>query len=317
MTKPIVLLFEPFHQDGLVMLREKAEIRFPSTLEEEQLRTEVAEVDGIIVRANGYVDGLLMDAAPHLKVVGRHGVGVDNIDLAAAAERGITVVNTPGAMTEAVAEHCLGLMLALSKQIVRADKAARQGAWHVRLAYLGTELLGKQLGLVGFGQIGQQVARLCHRALNMPVLYCDVVERPEAAAEVGARRAGLDELLPLADVVSLHVPLLPGTRGLIGEKELKQMKPSAFLINAARGPVVDEGALVQALQEGWIAGAGLDVFAVEPAKGDNPLFDLENVVVTPHMASHTHEATRRMATTVVRDVIAVLEGREPRFPVKV
>jgi D-3-phosphoglycerate dehydrogenase len=317
MTKPIVLLFEPFHEDGLAMLRQKAEVRFPASLKAEQLLREVADVEGIIVRANGRVDGALMDGAPRLKVVGRHGVGVDNIDLAAAETRGITVVNTPGAMTESVAEHCLGLMLALSKQIVRADKAARQGAWHVRLEYLGTELYGKQIGLVGFGRIGQQVARLCHRALDMTVLYTDIVEHPEAAAEIGAQRVWLDELLPEADVVSLHVPLLPSTRGLIGENELKQMKPSAFLINAARGPVVDEWALVKALQEGWIAGAGLDVFAVEPATVDNPLFDLENVVVTPHMASHTQEATRRMATTVVSDVIAVMEGREPRFPVKV
>jgi D-3-phosphoglycerate dehydrogenase len=314
-SKPVVLLFEGFHKDGLAMLEEKCEVRYASNLEEERLLTEVADVNGIIVRANGEVSRSLMAAAPHLKVVGRHGVGVENIDLAAAAERGIVVVNTPGVMTEAVAEHCLGLMLALARRIVRADKATRQGVWQVRYAYIGEELYGKTLGVVGFGQIGQRLAQLCHQALKMPVLYCDVQAYPEQAAEVHARRVPLEELLSQADVVSLHVPLLPSTRRLIGEAELRRMKPTAYLINAARGPVVEEAALVTALREGWIAGAGLDVFEEEPTPPDNPLLGLANVVVTPHMASHTKEATRRMAMTVVSDVIAVLEGRRPRYPV--
>jgi D-3-phosphoglycerate dehydrogenase len=315
MTKPVVLLFEPFHEDGLALLRENAEVRFASSLEEEQLLDEVQDVSGIIVRANGKVSRRLMEAAPSLNVAGRHGVGVDNIDVAAAVELGVVVVNTPGVMTESVAEHCLGLMLALSKQIVRADKAARRGEWRVRYEYTGDELYGKTLGVVGFGQIGQRVAGLCHRALDMPVLYYDVIDHPRAASEVNARRVPLEELLNQSDVVSLHVPLLPVTEGLIGETELREMKPGAFLINAARGPVVDEGALVTALEEGWIRGAGLDVFSDEPAPPDNPLFALQNVVVTPHMASHTREATRRMAMTVVGDVIAVLEGKQPAHPV--
>jgi D-3-phosphoglycerate dehydrogenase len=316
MTRPVVLLFEPFHEDGIALLREKTHVRFASSLEEEQLLKNIADVNGVIVRANGRVSRRLMQAAPSLQVVGRHGVGVDNIDVEAAAALGIVVVNTPGVMTESVAEHCLGLMLALSKRIVSADKAARRGDWEVRYTYTGDELFGKTLGVVGFGQIGQRVARLCHRALDMRVVYCDVLEYGEAAATVGARRSSLDELLALADVVSLHVPLLPATKGLIAEAELRRMKPSAFLINAARGPVVDEAALVVALKEGWIAGAGLDVFEAEPAEADNPLFALDNVVVTPHMASHTHEATRRMAVTVVSDVLAVLDGRRPQHAVE-
>jgi D-3-phosphoglycerate dehydrogenase len=311
----VILLFEGFHKDGLAMLEERCEVHYASNLEEEELLTEVADVNGIIVRANGEVSRRLMEAAPRLQVVGRHGVGVDNIDLAAAAELGIVVVNTPGVMTESVAEHCLGLMLALTKRIVRADKAARLGVWQVRYEYIGEELYGKTLGVVGFGQIGQRVAELCHVALKMPVLYWDVVEYPEAAAEVNARRVPLEELLSQADVVSLHVPLLPSTQGLIGEAELRRMKSTAYLINTARGPVVEEAALVTALKEGWIAGAGLDVFEVEPAAPDNPLLGLANVVVTPHMASHTQEATRRMAMTVVSDVIRVLEGRRPTYSV--
>jgi D-3-phosphoglycerate dehydrogenase len=316
MTKPVVLLFEPFHEDGIALLREKAKVRMASSLEEERLLEEVADVNGIILRANGRVSRRLMQAALSLQVAGRHGVGVDNIDVAAAGELGIVVVNTPGVMTESVAEHCLGLMLTLSKRIVSADRAARRGDWQVRYTYTGDELFGKTLGVVGFGQIGQRVAQLCHRALDMSVLYCDVIEHAEAAASVGARRSSLDELLAQADVVSLHVPLLPATEGLVGQTELRRMKPTAFLINAARGPVVDEAALLIALQEGWIAGAGLDVFEVEPAAAENPLFALDNVVVTPHMASHTREATRRMALTVVSDVLAVLEGKRPKHPVR-
>lgn len=313
--KPSVLLFEPFHDDGLALLREKTVVRIATSVDEAYLLAEVADVDAIIVRASGRVSRRLMETARKLKVVGRHGVGVDNIDLAAAAELGIVVVNTPGAMTESVAEQCLGLMLALSKRIVQADKAARRGYWRARYEYTGVELYGKRLGLVGFGRIGQRLAQLCYRALDMTVLYCDVAEHAEAAAEVRARRVPLEELLSLADVVSLHVPLVPATRGLIGAAELRRMQPSAFLINAARGPVVDEEALIKALREGQIAGAGLDVFEVEPAAADNPLFVMDNVVVTPHMASHTVEAMRRMATTVASDVIAVLEGLQPKNPV--
>ncbi len=314
MAKPIVLLYETIHEDALALLREKAEVRFAESLDEEHLLAEVADVDGIIIRANGKVSRRLIESAPRLKVIARHGVGVENIDLKAATERGITVVNTPEATTESVAEHSLGMMIALAKRIVRADKAARRGEWEVRYTYIGDELWGKTLGVVGFGRIGQRVAELCRHALGMTILYYDVVDYPQAAAALEAQRASLDELLAAADVVSVHVPLLPSTRGLIGERELRQMKPGAYFINTARGPVVNEAALVTALREGWIAGAGLDVFAQEPLPADNPLLALDNVVVTPHMASHTQEALRRMAM-VVTDVIAVLEGREPKWVV--
>ncbi|HSR32078.1 MAG TPA: NAD(P)-dependent oxidoreductase, partial [Anaerolineae bacterium] len=224
------------------------------------------------------------------------------------------VVNTPDANTQSVAEHCLGLMLAVASQIVRADKATRRGEWHVRYEYIGTELQGKTLGLVGFGRIGQRTATMCQLALQMPILYFDQVDYRDVETELGARRVSLDELLSTADVVSLHVPLLPATRGLIGDAELRRMKQSAFLINTARGPVVDQAALVRALQERWIAGAGLDVHDPEPLPASSPLLALQNVVVTPHMASHTDEALLRMAL-VVEDILAVLEGREPRYPV--
>lgn len=314
MAKPVVLLYEQIHKDALAILEEKAEIRWAESLQEDALLKQVADVEGIIIRANGKVSRRLMEAAPRLKVVGRHGVGVEAIDRQAAADMGIGVVNTPEANVESVAEQCLGMMIVLAKRILRADKALRAGDWQARYRLIGDELLGKTLGIVGFGRIGQRVAALCHTALAMPVLYYDVTDYPEAEAELGARRVSLNDLLETADFVSVHVPLLPETRGLIDEEALRRMKPKAYLINTSRGPVVDQAALVHALQEGWIAGAGLDVFDPEPLPSDSPLLKLDNVVITPHMASHTNEALLRMAE-VVTDVLAVIEGRAPKYPV--
>jgi len=314
MAKPVVLLYEPIHKDALAILAKKAEVRLADSFDEDDLIQAVTDVDGIIIRANGKVSRRLMEAAPRLKVVGRHGVGVEAIDRQAAADLGIVVVNTPKATTESVAEQCLGMMIVLAKRILQADKALRTGDWQARYRLIGDELRGKTLGIVGFGRIGQRVANLCHTALAMPVLYHDAVAYPEAEASLDARRVPLDELLETADFVSLHVPLLPETHGLIGDDELRRMKPSAYLINTSRGPVVDQAALAQALREGWIAGAGLDVFDPEPLPPDSPLLELNNVVMTPHMAAHTDEALLCMAM-VVSDVLAVIEGRAPEHPV--
>jgi phosphoglycerate dehydrogenase-like enzyme len=231
------------------------------------------------------------------------------IDRQAAAER-ITVVNTPEANVESVAEQCLGMMIVLAKRMRLADRAIRAGDWESRYRLIGNELLGKTLGLVGFGRIGQRLAAMCHLGLSMRLLYHDVVAYPEAEANLGAQRVELDRLLRESDFVSLHTPLTAETRGLIGESALRSMKPTAFLINTARGQVVDQAALVQALQLGWIAGAGLDVYDPEPLPADHPLLRMENIVLSPHMASHTDEALLRMAM-VVNDVLAVIEGRQP------
>lgn len=314
MGKPVVLLYEPIHEKAIEFLRQQAEVRLAESLDEDYLVRAVADVDGIIIRANGKVSRRIMEAAPRLKVVGRHGVGVENIDRQAAAELGIVVVNTPEANAESVAEHCLGMMIVLAKRILQADKALRAGDWEARYRLIGDELRGKTLGIVGFGRIGQRLATLCHTALEMQVLYHDVVEYPQVAARLGARLVPFDELLQTADFVSVHVPLLPETRGLINQDALRKMKPEAFLINASRGPVVDQAALLRALREGWIAGAGLDVFDPEPLPADSSLLQLDNVVVTPHMAAHTKEALLRMAM-VAEDVLAVIEGRPPRYPV--
>lgn len=312
--RPIVLLYEPIHADGVALLGEKAEILWAHSLDEDALLEQVPPVDGIIVR-NWKVTRRVMEAAPRLRVVGRHGIGVDQIDTKAARELGIVVVNTPGAATESVAEHSVGLMIALAQHVVQADRAMRAGDWQARYDLTGRDLQHKILGIVGCGRIGTRVATLCHMALQMPVLYHDIVEVPQAEAQLGARRVPLDELLQVADVVSLHVPLTPETRGMIGREALQRMKRDAFLINTARGSVADQAALIEALQKGWIAGAGLDVFDPEPLPPDHPLLQLPNVVVTPHMAAFTQEGLLNMAMGVVNDVLAVLEGSPPQHPV--
>lgn len=314
MSKPVVLLYEPMHEKAVAWLAERAEVRMASSLDEEALLPVVADVEGIVIRANGKVTRRLMQAAPRLKVVGRHGVGVEAIDRAAAAEQGITVVNTPYSNDESVAEHCLGMMLALAKRLVEADRALRRGDWDARYRLIGVELAGKTLGLVGFGKIGQRLARMAHFGLGMPIVYHDVVAYPELEQALEARRASFEDVLSEADVVSVHVPLVKETTGLIDEAALRRMKPSALLINSSRGLVVDPAALLRALQEGWIAGAGLDVFDREPLPKDDPLLALDNVVVSPHMAAHTDEGLYRMAL-VVEDVMAVIEGRPPKYPV--
>ena len=314
MSKPVVLLYEPIHAKALDLLKARAEVRFAESLDEDALVGGLGDVEGIIIRAHGKVTRRLMEAAPRLKVIGRHGVGVETIDRQAAAERGIVVVNTPEANIESVAEHCVGMMIMLAKRVGEADQAVRSGDWESRYRLTGRELRGKTLGVVGLGRIGRRLAGMCHAAFAMPILYHDVVDYPDLEAELDAQRLSLEDLLARADFVSLHVPLLPATAGLIDEAALKRMKPTAFLINTSRGAVVDQAALVRALEAGWIAGAGLDVYDGEPPPADSPLFKLSNVVVTPHMASHTDEALLQMAM-VVADVLTVLDGGQPKYPV--
>ena len=314
-VRPVVLLFEPIHDKALQVLRQRADVRLATSLEEADLLTQVADVDGIIIRANGKVSRRLMQAAPRLKVVARHGVGVEAIDRQAAAEMGIAVVNTPDANVESVAEQCLGMMIVLAKRMRLSDRAIRAGDWDARYRLIGNELLGKTLGLVGFGRIGQRLAAMCRHGLSMSIVYFDVVAYPEVEKQLQARKLPLSELLSLSDFVSVHTPLVPETRGVINEKALRSMKPGAFLLNTSRGPVVDQAALVRALQQGWIAGAGLDVYEPEPLPPDSPLLQMDNVVLSPHMAAHTDEALLRMAM-VITDVLAVIEGRKPENPVE-
>ncbi len=314
MQKFEILLYEEMHEVGKALLREKAEIFFATSFEESTLIKEVTEVDGIIIRANGRVSRKVMDSAPKLKVIGKHGVGVENIDLEAATEKGIWVVNTPDANALSVAEHFFGMALILSKMLKKADIALREGRFEARYEYIGRELHGKTLGILGFGRIGSAVGRIGHRGFDMKILYYDALRYEETEKEIEAEKVSLEDLLTRSDYVSVNLPMLPATQGLLKEREFGLMKPSAYIVNLARGPIWDEKALYTALKERKIAGAGSDVYEVEPAQKGHPLFELENFVGTPHMAAHTEEALRRMSL-VAEDVIRVLEGKVPVHPV--
>jgi len=309
-----VLLYEPMHPEGTRLLGEKCDVIYAESVEEENLIGQARDVDAIIIRARGSVSKALMDSASRLKAVGRHGVGLENVDLTAARERGITVVYTPAANAQSVAEHFVGLTLMLAKNLRLGDMGLRAGSWNARYELIGRELYGKTLGVAGFGRIGKLTARTCRNGFGMSVLYSDVISFPEAEQELCAKRVDLKDLFKEADFISINMPLLPQTRGIINADLLKLMKPTGFLVNMARGPLWNEADVVRALKENWIAGVGSDVFEEEPSPADNPLFQMDNFVGTPHMAAHTEESMLRMSM-VSRDILAVLEGRKPEFPV--
>ena len=308
------LLMEPIAEAGVEVLRKVGNVRLSEGTDEETMVSEIADIDGVLVRAKGGITRRILENAPRLKVAGRHGVGVDNIDLDAATEHGVQVVNTPHAVIEGVAEHAVGMMLALSKKLLYGDREMRKGRFDARYEIRGREMVGRSLGIVGAGNIGQRVAEICHLAFQMPISYYDVVAAPELEERLGARRVSLDELLANNEYITVHVPLLPATRGMIGADEFAKMRPDTYFFNTARGPVVDEAALVEALTGGQIAAAGIDVYEKEPPNADNPLFALDNVIVEPHTATATEEALLKMAL-VTEDMVAVLEGRTPKYPV--
>jgi glyoxylate reductase len=272
--------------------------------------------DGLICHIVSMVDEEVLAAAPTVKIVANVAVGYNNIDVAAARRRGVVVTNTPDVLTETTADFAWALLMAAARRVVEADQFARSGQWQRWQWDLlwGADVFGKTLGVVGFGRIGRAVAR---RALgfNMKVLYQDAVRADSAVErELRATKTELEPLLAQADFVSLHTPLLPETRHLMNERTLKLMKKSAVLVNASRGPVVDEAALVRALKEGWIAAAGLDVFEEEP-KVHPGLPPLKNVVLSPHIASASFDTRLSMATLAVRNCLAVLDGKPPLTPV--
>jgi len=288
-----------------------------TALSKPELIARLRGKDGLICHIISSIDDEVLAAAPTVKVVANVAVGYNNIDVAAAHRRGVVVTNTPDVLTETTADFAWALLMATARRVVEADRFARSGQWHRWQWDLlwGADVYGKTLGLVGFGRIGRAVAR---RALgfNMRVLYQDAV-RADAAVEreLSVSRKELEAVLREADFVSLHTPFLPETRHLMNERTLRLMKKSAILVNASRGPVVDEAALVRALQEGWIAGAGLDVFEEEP-KIHPGLIPLTNVVLAPHIACASFRGRVAMATLSVRNCLAVLEGKPPLTPVR-
>ncbi|MGI6037387.1 MAG: hydroxyacid dehydrogenase [Limnochordia bacterium] len=303
-----ILVTEPIHDAGIEFLRQRAEVVLGAGRSVEELKELARDVDGIIVRVVP-IDADFLKGCPQLKVVGKHGVGYDNIQVPAATEQGIAVVFTPGANSVSVAEHALALMLNLAVRVGSADRDIRGGCLGPQKNYRGVELLGKTLGLIGLGRIGRHLAHMCRAAFDMEVVAYDPYVK---SAPDSIKLASLEEVLRAGDFISIHVPLTEETKDLIAAPQLAMMKETAFIINTARGGIINEEALHGALVAGEIAGAGLDVFVKEPPPADHPLVQLDNVVVTPHTGAATEEALKRMAITVSEEVLAVLEGRRPR-----
>ncbi len=317
MPKPKVYVTRIIPEPGLSILKEYCDIEVHQSKEwppsREELIEKIKDKDGILCLLTDKIDAEVMDAAPNLKVVSTYSVGFDHIDIEAATKRGIYVTHTPGVLTDAVAEFTVGLILAITRRILEADHIIRNGEWNKPwnpYFLTGPELKGKTIGIVGLGRIGRAtVAKL--KGFEVNFVYYDVYRNEAAEKQLGVKYVDLETLLKESDIVSLHVPLTKDTYHLIGEKELKMMKPTAYLINTARGPVIDTEALIKALKEGWIAGAALDVFEQEPLPTGHELTKLDNVILTPHIASATIEARQRMAELSATNLVSVLKGEMP------
>jgi glyoxylate reductase len=269
-------------------------------------------VDALASLLSDKIDAEVFDAAPKLKIVAQMAVGFDNIDVQEATKRGIYVTNTPEVLTDTTADFAWALLMAIARRVVEADKYVRTGQWKVGWhpsMMQGRDIYGATIGVVGAGRIGYAVAKRA-TGFDMKILFYDVVPRPEIE-RLGAKKVDLDTIFRESDFVSIHVPLMKETHHLVNADRLKLMKKTAYLINNSRGPVVDEKALYEALKEGRIAGAGLDVFEQEPTSMDNPLLKLDNVVVAPHISSASYETRSRMAEMVAENLIAFFEGRKP------
>jgi glyoxylate reductase len=315
MSLPKVYVGLPIQKAGLEILHGKVDLKIwenAGAPPRNELFENLKDAEGLLSGLPIKVDAELFDAAPKLKVVSNFAVGYDNIDVAEATKRGICVTNTPNVLTPATADLAFALILASARRIIEANAFLRSGdwkVWHPELM-VGQEVAGSILGIIGMGQIGQAVAKRA-RGFDMKILYFDTVRRPEIESGLNAKYTDFDELLSESDFVTLHCVLNENTKGLIGEKELRSMKKTAILINAARGPLVDQQALYKACSEKWIWGAGLDVFAKEPVPLDEPLLTLPNVTTVPHIGSASVAARNGMAVKSASNLLAVLQGQKP------
>ncbi len=313
-AKKKVLLVQEIHPAGVKMLAQEAEIVMAKSSDPAKLIDEVADADAIVLRLSP-LPAAVINAAAQLKVIGRPGVGYENVDLAAAAARGIPVVYAPGSNDISVAEHTVGLLVASAKQFLQANAAVKvKGNFQFRHQVRTVELRGKTVGIIGFGNIGRTVANICREGFGMNIITYDKFITDEFAAKHGAKRlAELDDLLGAADFVSLHIPSTKENYHMIGRDQLGKMKPSAYLINTARGTIVDEAALAEAVDKKVIAGAATDVFEKEPPAPENPMLAQEGIIVTPHMAAHSEESMARMATMMAEGVLDVFAGKQPKY----
>ena len=309
-----ILVNKPIHKDAIALLSQELEVRMPYKASREEIMTLLPDVHATILCAGMRMDAEAIAAATSLEVLGRHGAGLDIVDIPAATARGIPVVFTPLGPTESTAEHAFMLMMAVARKLSYLDRAVRAGNFHVRDQVVGTELKGKKVGVVGFGHIGQRFADMCRCALQMEIHAYDPFIDAQKIRDWGATaEESVVEMAAKVDFLSLHIPSTKESHHIVDAAVLEALGPAAFLINCARGPVVDEQALVKALQANKIAGAALDVYDPEPPQADNPLFALDNVVLTPHLASFTDDGRRRMGLMAAEGVLSVLRGEKPQY----
>jgi D-3-phosphoglycerate dehydrogenase / 2-oxoglutarate reductase len=310
-VKPAVYITEPIPEEAVSRLRQRFDVVLGYGDQAVPFRRAAARTAAVLIRkaAFGAAD---FARAPRLRVIARAGVGIDNIDLTAAARHRVVVCNVPDGNTTAVAEHVFALLLAVTRRLLAADRHVREGRFGVRETLLGEELSGRRLGLVGAGRIGTAVARIAGSGFGMEVAGFDPFVGPAELRRRGIIPApDLDALLSSCSVVSVHVPLTPATRELLGRERLALLPPGAILLHTSRGGTVDEAALLEALRSGRLAGAGIDVFAAEPPPADHPLFGLENVVLTPHTAGLTRASLRQLALGAADEIVRVLDGGRP------
>ncbi len=308
-----VLIPQEIAEEGKTYLLEKGyEIKMGSGNSLEEIKKDVVDCDAILARLGPFTAEVL-EAGKKLKVIARHGVGVDNIDVDKASELGIYVTNTPESNSNTVAELALGFIVSLARNLIVCDRAVRSGDFEFRNRKFGVDLEGKTLGVLGIGKIGRRLSLKAHHGLSMKVMGYDPFLPKENFPTEVKKIEERDELFSNSDFVSVHVPSAPETKKSIGMREFKLMKPGAFFINVARGDLLIEEDLIKALQEGVIAGAGLDVYEQEPPPKNHPFFTLENVILTPHNASHTKECMIRMAVQAAQGIDEVLSGKEPTW----
>uniref|UniRef100_A0A7C2SNI6 D-3-phosphoglycerate dehydrogenase n=1 Tax=Archaeoglobus fulgidus TaxID=2234 RepID=A0A7C2SNI6_ARCFL len=302
-----VLVAEPISEEAIGYMRKNGlEVEVKTGMTREQLLREISEYDAIIVRSQTKVDAEVIEAGKKLRIIGRAGVGVDNIDINAATQRGIVVVNAPGGNTISTAEHAIALMFAAARKIPQADRSVKDGKWE-RKKFIGIELRGKTAGVIGLGRVGFEVAKRC-KALEMNVMAYDPYVSKERAEQIGVKLVDLDTLLASSDIITVHVPKTKETVGLIGKEQFEKMKDGVIIINAARGGIVDEKALYDAIKAGKVAAAALDVYEKEPPSPDNPILKLENVVTTPHIAASTREAQLNVGMIIAEDIVNMSKG---------
>lgn len=306
-----VYIPSPILEAGIKMLEQEFQVLKGYGDNKVSFEEGLKSSDGIFLRAAVPLTSEDIEKAPKLKVIARHGVGVENIDVDCATKLGIAVVNIPHANTESVSEHALGCMIALSRKIMQNDKLTRSGRFAQRDEKLGRDLYNKTLGIIGFGSIGQELARKCKLALNMEIIVCDPFIDDKVLENHNVDKTDcLAELLNKADVISLHVPLNEQTKNLISWKEIQSMKASAILLQLARGGVVNEKDLIRALEEGTISAAAIDVYECEPPPSDHPFFSMENVIVTPHTAGCSEEAFIKVAVGGAAALIELIKGKK-------